>query len=180
MVKFIEKELGNGEINLSHIYDHNYKEKAFWIWYNEGRLPSHRLIERLRETENVTPSPVTVQGWFIDWKDRADELDQEVKDKFSKEVVDIKVEMLRRHAAAGKELQDIGMTWLRSNVDNLTAAAVTRIIKDGYEMERASVGVPEALTKMLSVSNEDLKEQIEALLTGDDLDLDLELLDADK
>ena len=38
-------------------------------------------------------------------------------------------------------------------------------------MERASVGVPEALTKMLSVSDEELKKQIEAALTGDDLEL---------
>ena len=131
---------------------------------------------KLLETEDDAPAIPTIHGWFNEsWKERADELDQEAKDQFSKEVVESKVEMLRRHSGVGRELQDIGLEWLRQNKDSLTPAAVTRLIKDGYEMERLSVGVPEALTKMLSVSDEDLKEQIEAIITGDDLDL----LDAD-
>lgn len=171
MVKSIEKVLENGEKNLSINYDANYKEQAFWIWYNSGQISGAKLALKLSEIDPDVPSVVTLGKWITSWQERAEELDQEVKDQFSAEVVQTKVEMLRRHAEIGKELQDIGLEWIRENKGSLTAAAVTRLIKDGYEMERASVGVPEALTKMLSVSDEELKKQIEAALTGDDLEL---------
>jgi hypothetical protein len=175
MVKSTRKVQENGEKNLRIVYDSNYKEKAFWTWYNGGQIPSHKLSILLTEQEDSVPSVETLRSWINDWRERAEELDQEVKNKFSAEVIETKVEMLRRHASIGKELQDIGLEWVRQNRDQLTAASVARIIKDGYEMERASVGVPEALTKMLSTSDEDLIKQIEAALTGDDL----ELFDAD-
>lgn len=171
MVKFIEKELENGEISLKSTYDNNFKEQAFWVWYNAGQISASRLLLELEKFESDPPALSSLGNWIVSWRERAEELDQEVKDKFSAEVVQTKVEMLHRHASIGKELQDIGIEWLRDNMDSLTAAAVTRLIKDGYEMERASVGVPEALTKMLSVSDEDLKKQIEAALTGDDIGL---------
>jgi hypothetical protein len=177
MVKFIGKVLGNGEKNLSSGYSNDFKEKVFWIWYESGRIGVGKLLFKLSELGyDDVPIARTLQDWINDgWKDRADELDQQIKDRFSKEVIETKVEMLKRHSSVGRELQEIGLDWLRENRDSLTAAAVTRLIKDGYEIERASVGVPEALTKMLSVSDEELKKQIEAALTGDDLDL----LDAD-
>ena len=170
MVKFTVKALGNGEINLPQ-YNQDLKDKAFWIWYNNGKLPATKLLLKLQETEKIVPPRTTLYAWMSDWKEHADELDQQIKDEFSADVVQTKVEMLRRHASVGKELQSIGIEWLRENLDSLTAAAVTRLIKDGYEMERSSVGVPEALEKMLAVSDDDLKKQIEAALTGDDLDL---------
>lgn len=151
-------------------YDSNYKERAFWIWYNAGQISSLKLALALEEVEDEVPSSGTLDIWLREWRERADELDQQVKDKFSAEVIETKVEMLRRHADIGRELQDIGLDWLREHTNELTAAAVTRLIKDGYEMEKASVGVPEALTKMLSTSDEELIKQIEAALTGDDLD----------
>lgn len=171
MIKFIEKELGNGEMTLQNYYGDDYKERAFWKWYNNGKLSFARLTMLLQETENICPSKGTLTTWVNSWKERADELDQQIKDEFSAEVVQTKVEMLRRHADIGKELQEVGLGWIRENKDKLTAASVTRIIKDGYEMERASVGVPEALTKLLSVSDEELKKQIEEALTGDDVDI---------
>lgn len=156
-------------------YDSNYKERAFWLWYDKGKLSTTKLSFALQEQEDEVPSKGTLEAWIREWRERAEELDQQVKDKFSAEVIETKVEMLRRHASMGRELQGIGLDWIREHKDELTAAAVTRLIKDGYEMEKASVGVPEALTKMLSTSDEDLMKQIEAALTGEDLDF----LDAD-
>lgn len=176
MVKFIEKVLGNGEINLSVSYSNEWKEKVFWIWYESGQFGAHKLYVKLSDLGEETPNIQTLNEWINDgWRDRGAELDQQVRDKFSKEVIETKVEMLKRHSQVGKELQDIGLEWLRENQDALTPSAVVRLIKDGYEIERASVGVPEALTKMLSVSDEELKKQIEAALTGEDL----EIFDAD-
>lgn len=177
MVKFTEKVLGNGEKNLRIGYSNDYKERVFWIWYEAGRIGVAKLLVKLSELEyeNI-PVAGTLQEWINDgWRDRADELDQQIRDRFSKEVIETKVEMLKRHSSVGRELQEIGLDWLRDNRESLTPSAVTRLIKDGYEIERASVGVPEALTKMLSVSDDELKKQIEAALTGEDLDL----LDAD-
>lgn len=157
-------------------YTNEWKEKVFWIWYESGQVGANKFHVKLSDLGEETPHINTLNEWINDdWRDRAAELDQQVRDKFSKEVIETKVEMLRRHSQVGKELQDIGLDWLRENQDALTPSAVVRLIKDGYEIERASVGVPEALTKMLSVSDEELKKQIEAALTGEDL----ELFDAD-
>ena len=171
MVKFIEKELGNGENNLTHSYNHVYKENAFQAWYGNNQITSPKLLVLLQAQDGHAPAKETLSKWIVTWRDRAAELDQEAKDQFTKEVIETKVEMLRRHAKAGRELQDIGMDWVRENKDQLTAASVTRIIKDGYEMEKSSVGVPEALEKMLSTSDEELVKQIEAAIAGEDLDL---------
>lgn len=156
----------------------DYREKVFWGWYTKGKPACHKLLNDLviLEGEENVPALSTLQAWTTDWKERADELDQQAKDQFTSEVIGNKVNMLRRHAALGKELQDIGLDWLRKNRDDLTANTVARLIKDGYEIERASVGVPEALEKMLATSDEELIKQIEAAITDEDLDL----LDASK
>jgi hypothetical protein len=170
MVKSTRKELENGEKSLVVTYDNNYRERAFWLWYDKGQISSAKLAFALDEQEDNIPSTTTLENWIREWRERAEELDQEIKNKFSAEVIETKVEMLRRHANLGKELQDIGLEWIRDHKNELTAASVARLIKDGYDMERASVGVPEALTKMLSTSDEELIKQIEAALTGEDLD----------
>lgn len=159
-------------------YDDNYVEQAFWIWYNKGKLNANALVTELSLVfgEKV-PHAITLSSWIKDnWRERAEELDKRARDEFSAEVIHNKVAMLRRHAEVGKELQEIGLKWIRENKDQLTANTVARLIKDGYEIERASVGVPEALEKMLSTSDDELIKQIEAAITDEDLDL----LNADK
>ena len=172
MVKFTEKALGNGEINLSDLsYGKDFKEKIFWVWYNSGQIYANKLLIKLQEDFGRSPSIGTLQSWIAGWRDRAEELDQQIKDQFSKEVIETKVEMLKRHASLGKEMQQIGVEWLRENIDELTAASVVRLIKDGSELERNSVGVPEAITKMLSTSDDDLKKEIEDIITSGELKL---------
>ena len=172
MVKFIEKALGNGEINLSDLsYNKDFKEQVFWIWYNSGQIYANKLLIKLQEEIGRSPAMGTLQTWIADWRERADDLDQKIKDQFSQEVIETKVEMLKRHSALGKEMQEIGIEWLRENIDELTAASVVRLIKDGSELERNSVGIPEAITKMLSTSDEDLKKEIEEIITSGELKL---------
>jgi hypothetical protein len=151
----------------------DFKERVFWVWYTKSKPNPQRLLNELVlvEGEDDVPAASTLQTWIVEWKERADELDQQAKDQFTSEVIGNKVDMLRRHASIGKELQEIGLEWLRENKDELTAHTVARLIKDGYEIERASVGVPEALEKMLSTSDEELIKQIEAAITDEDLDL---------
>lgn len=169
------KALENGEINLSHKYSPAYKDEIFWIWYNNSRCSPPKLIILIHPESGYTPSVPTLQGWIGEgWHTKADELDQEIKDQFTKEVIETKVEMLRRHAEIGKEVLGIGLDWITENKDKLTANAAVRLLREGHEMERASVGVPEALEKMMSTSDDELKKQIEAIVTGDDiLDADL-------
>lgn len=161
---------------MSVKYTSHYKEQAFWIWYNAGRCSAPKLILKLPELEGQVPNPSTAGKWIGEWRERADDLDQQAKDQFTAEVIETKVEMLRRHAKLGKDLQNVAWEWIVKHKDELTASAVVRLIKDGYEMERESVGVPEALEKMLSVSDDELIKQIEEAITGEDMDI----LHADK
>ena len=153
------------------VYNDHYKEELFWIWYNSGKCSASQLVLKAPKSDGNSPNITTLTKWIGTWRERADELDQEVKDQFTAQVIETKVEMLRRHAQLGKDLQQVAWDWLTEHRDELTASAVVRLIKDGYEMERASVGVPEALTKMLSVSDEELIKQIEDAMTGEDLEL---------
>ena len=163
-------------------YSDHYKEQIFWIWYNGGKPSYARLATEIPPDDRGNyPGKLTLIDWANSgWRERAEELDNQVKQEFEKEVVEQKVEMLRKHAALGSEMQDLGLTWLKQNPDKITANAAVRMIKDGWELERASVGVPEALQKMLSQNDEDLLKMIEAALTNEDLDLLDELNHADE
>ena len=165
----------------TNTYNDNYKEIVFWAWYNNGKPSAAKLASIIPANEEGTyPNNYTLMNWMDDeWYARAEDLDTEVRQEFEKEVVEQKVEMLRKHAKLGGELQDLGLQWLKNNPEKITANAAVRMIKDGWELERASVGVPEALQKMLATSDDDLLNMIEAALTGEDLDL-IEELDASK
>jgi hypothetical protein len=100
----------------------------------------------------------------LEWKDQAAILDAEMEHGIIEAVVAEKVEMLRRHANSGKEIQELSLTYLREHANELTPHAAVRLLQLGVEIERQSVGIPQALEKMSKLDDKALLSEITAIL----------------
>ena len=79
-------------------------------------------------------------------------------------MVQEKVEMLYRHGEIGREMQNMALGRLRNmNVEDISANSVVRFLIEGVRIERESVGVPQALEKMLNSTDEDILNRIEKI-----------------
>ena len=154
--------------NPSRFSDH-YKGEVFTIWYNAGK-PTYRVLYNMLPPDpksNAIPAQSTVQTWIAkDFMFRAEDLDKQVMDQVSANLVAEKVEMLRRHADTGKEMHRIATEWLETHVDDLTASTAIRLLVEGIRIERESVGLPEALKKMMSMNDEELLEEVQSLISN--------------
>lgn len=146
-----------------------YKGEVFTIWYNAGK-PNERVLYNMLTPDpknDSIPSRNTLIGWIReDFIFRAEDLDKQVMDQVNANLVAEKVEMLRRHADTGKEMHRIATEWLETNVDELTASTAIRLLVEGIRIERDSVGLPEALKKMMSMNDEELLEEVQSLISN--------------
>jgi hypothetical protein len=73
-------------------------------------------------------------------------------------LVRAKVEMLERHVKIAKEGQEIALEYLRNA--ELTPAAAVRLLMDMMNVEKGSMGIPEAIEKVVGMSDEDLVQEL--------------------
>lgn len=142
-------------------YSEGYKQQVFQIWYNSGKPIAVDLLDMIPNPETNygrKPSAITIHSWIAQFQEQAESLDLQVREKIDQELVLAKVEMVKRHAEVGKEAQKIALEWLRSNP--LTAAAAVRLLFDGAELERGALGIPEALSKLVTMTDEQLLEEL--------------------
>ena len=65
-------------------YSDEIKESAFRIWYEHGKLTPGKLMNKMASLgEEIVPGEVTLRKWIPEWRERAAELDQEIKDQFN-------------------------------------------------------------------------------------------------
>jgi len=147
-------------------YTDTYKELCFVAWYKAGRPSGMRFLQAIPVDDNDRkPTLVLLNEWrsMLSWDMRADVMDSEVARQIEKQAIEEKVEMFRRHAQLGQDLQTKGMEFFDTHPIEKDSTAL-RMVIEGASMEKASRGLPEALLKDAELSDDDLKGVVGKLL----------------
>jgi hypothetical protein len=163
----------------SDTYNPDLREKVFYLWYNNGRpgfVKTKELIN-LNLPDEIHPNDWSLKDWLSDFNLRAFELDKRIHEQLDAVVIAEKVEMMKRHAKTGKYMQNIALQYIKDHLEGLSPTTSLRMLVEGVRIERESRGIPEALEKMLKMSDEDLMTEIKQLLTSSSVTL--EDIDAD-
>lgn len=153
-------------LNLTTPYTEAYKETCFQVWYAAGRPSSRQAVKIIPADEhNRKPTYVLLSTWIrlLGWNDRAKEMDHEVTKQMETYAVEQRVDMLKRHAESAKQLQLEGIKYLLEHPPEKTADAI-RMVTEGIRIEKESVGLPEALTKIAEMKDKPLTELIGQLI----------------
>ena len=158
--------MSNPKKKIYKNYSKTYKQNCFNTWYSMGRIGIDKLRAKMDEDEHGRkPSIPILINWRHEnsWDVHADELDAKAEAIVDDELVNHRVLMLKQMASKGKELQKMGIEWLRDNKFDTSSSAVSAIFK-GAELERTSRGISERLVKMLKMSDETLLLEAQKLL----------------
>lgn len=162
-------------------FSEDYIESCFLTWFNNGRPQIGKLVTMLpRDDLGRTVAKDTLARWMRDraWNERADDLDSEVSRSVEQIAVQQKVEMFQRHALVGGEMIDKGIQYLREHGLDKSADAIKMII-EGVRIEKSSIGIPQALMEVSSMSDAKLMSVIARLMSGSDDIGVLEIKEAD-
>lgn len=162
-------------ISTNNTYTEEYKDIVFYIWYNEGKPQSKRLQDLIPIPETANgrkPSLNALHNWTKDFIVRAKTLDDGVRESLNNALVQTKIEMLKRHVAIAKEMQEIGIGWLKNNIGELTGASAVRMATEGIRIERESVGIPGALQRMSEKTDEELLQDVVKLLEESKIEIE--------
>lgn len=154
-----------GEVIVQRAFSDSYKNDLFLIWYNNKQLAAKRLWDMIPEDWGNKPAVDTVRTWIKDiYRPRAEDLDKRLAQELEGRLVQEKVEMLYRHAELGRKMQKKAMDCLDLiDPKDLSANAAVRLLVEGTGLERASVGMPQAIEKMVNASDEDLLNRVQEL-----------------
>jgi len=143
-----------------------YKNSVFLEWYNLGR-PNPQKFALVIKPDNWgnQPTKVTLDHWIHeDFKEKADLLDQQVEEEMNKRLIQQKIEMLTRHAQVGRDMQKRAIAELEK-LETLSEAGSIRLLEFGARLERESAGIPEMLKDIMKLTDEQLVQKIQDLVT---------------
>lgn len=152
----------------------DYKDQIFYHWYDNGRIVNFALMEKIPESPNGRkPSEGTIKNWALqdNWSDRANGMDGQIARAMDNTIIDKRIEMYKHHAQIGQDMVEMGMQFLRENGIKSDQAAL-RAITDGVDIQRQSIGLAEALSKISTMDNDQLTRELQKLIgkpqMGDD------------
>ena len=155
-------------VTTREIYHDSYKNEMFLFWARNHTPGARRLLEMLPDdfSRLEPPSELTLRGWIKgDFKERKAGLDKDMKDAMESQLIQEKVDMLYRHGRIGRHMQDKAMERLDEiKPEDLPAHAAVRLLVEGVRIERESVGLPQALEKLLSSSDEEILDRIQDIM----------------
>ena len=147
-------------------FSDEYVEQVFFAWYKNNKMGGKSFVNRLApDSRGRTPSATIVKSWMITkgWMERADAMDAEASMALTKEVIDERIQMFRRHAEVGQELIERGMKYLLEHgIDNSQAAI--RAIDIGVATQRISTGQAEMGAAVLKMRDSQLDKELPKLL----------------
>lgn len=156
-------------------YTEAYKLQVFQIWYARGK-PTAKHLMGLMEADPIRgdkPSYETLNGWiFQEFAPHAEQLDAEVVHRMEALAVEEKVAMLRKHTEIAIEMQEMALKYLREHQNDLKVPNAVRLLVAGIEGERASRGIPQALEKMIDLSDEQLVKQLTDLVVSGSVEIE--------
>lgn len=143
-----------------------YKNSMFLEWYNLGRPNPQKFVLVMKpDVFGNMPTKVTLDHWIHeDFKEKADLLDQQVADEMNRRLIQEKIEMLTRHAQVGRDMQNRALDELQK-LPNLSEAGSIRLLEFGAKLERESAGIPEMLKDIMKLTDEQLVQKINDLVT---------------
>jgi hypothetical protein len=106
------------------------------------------------------PAEGTLRQWIKDsFEERAAVLDKQLANEIEGRLIQEKVEMLYRHGEIGRTMQNRALEKLETvEIEDLPTSAAVRLLVEGVRIERESVGLPQALEKMINSSDEDIMD----------------------
>ena len=165
-------------ITQSRNFRQEYKDACFYIWYNAGKPTVKDLLDLIPFPDTnygQKPTTASLYTWVNDlFIPRAEELDRGVKETLDKEVIAAKVEMLERHAKLGKQMQNLSWEYLEAHKDELTPNSAVRMLVEGRRIEMESIGIPEALLRMSSMTDQELQEEVAKLIEESPIEIEEE------
>jgi len=162
-------------------YTQTYREQVFIIWWKAGRPNITKLYNMIPFSDDgEKPSRVTLKNWVDeDFTPKADEMDLEFYAKVEDAAMEEKAQMLQQHADIGLEMRNMAVEYLREHKDELNANSAIRLMIEGVRIERDSRGLPDALRKIASKTNDELLGELQRLLADGNVDLQEIDLDQD-
>jgi hypothetical protein len=153
------------EVIVRKEFSDTYKNDLFLIWYNGKQPAAKRLWEMIPESWNGAPVVDTVRIWIKDiFRPRAEDLDKRLAREIEGRLIQEKVEMLYRHAELGRKIQRKALDCLdQIDPEDLSSNAAVRLLVEGVRIERDSVGLPQALEKILNASDEEMLNRVQEL-----------------
>ncbi len=150
-------------------YSEAYKDELFQIWFKNRRPSGRRLLNMIPEDwADDTPTAITLTKWITGeggFNDRAVILDRHLQDEIEGRLIQEKVEMLYRHGELGRKMQNKALEKLDTlEPGDLSSSAAVRLLVEGVKIERESVGLPQALEKMMNATDEELLDRVEKLI----------------
>lgn len=155
-------------------YRQGYVDELFLLWWKQGRPSIKKFHASIPPNDDGnTPSFETLNNWKIEWIKKAEELDAEFYGQVAAEAMADKAEMLRRHTTVATKMQDMAIKYLEENEAELTINNATRLLIEGVRIERESRGIPDALDKMSEKTDDELMKELQKLVSGDIIDLQI-------
>lgn len=121
------------------------------------------------------PEVSTIMNWIkTEFREQAEVLDKQVLDEMNRRLVQVKIEMLSRHAQIGKEMQNHALEKLRaiSEAQQLSEAGALRLLEFSVKLERESQGIPEMLRKIMTKSDDEILDEINTIVKSSKLTLE--------
>lgn len=155
-------------------YIDEYRQEAFLVWYSNkkpGAVTLNNMLTEIYDEHAVIPSIPVLNNWINDqFIPKAYELDLQVSKQLDEQAIASKVAMMQRHAEVGKEMQDIGIQYLRDNGVGNARNAITAVFR-GIEIERQS-NVPTMFEKLDKMSDDDLLKEIKQLASNSTIEIE--------
>lgn len=156
-------------VREDHFSD-DYRLSVFKLWYNNGKPTGDVLYELIPEQENLRSKPsVHTLRWWVNshFVPKAAELDEELLDNLSKELIANKLEMLARHAQIAEQMIGLGLEYFEDHPIERENTALNLLVK-GIEIERESRGIT-TREKIETMSDSQLMKEIESLVNTSQL-----------
>lgn len=157
----------------------DYKMRIFTLWYNSGKPTSERLYslivsEDIKEPlSGDIPTKNTISLWIKrDFESKATFLDNQAMKDLEKQLVKSKLELLNAHALIGKELQVMGMKYLKEKELGNARNALSAVI-EGLRIERESSGVSVKFAELDKLNDDELLEELALIVETSDI-IDIE------
>jgi hypothetical protein len=162
-------------------YTDDYIEQSFYVWYDNNKCGSHKLVNLLpKNDDGNSPARMVIERWMHEkgWRERADALDAQVSMELDKKVIDKRTAMWERLAEIGEQEAEMGFQFLKEHGIQKEETAL-RAISDGTTLQQKAVGGAELWQRLTSMTEEQLNKEL-LKLTGKapknefDVDADVE------
>lgn len=165
--------------NFTKEYTEDYIEQCFGIWYSMSQTSNMVVFqEAIPEYNGKKPSISTLRQFrdVYGWVERADAMNAKAIEKVEHQLIDQKVDMLKRQAEQALQVANLARDHLIENGFDTSASAVNALFKATSE-ERTVRGISEFLIKISRMDNDGIINEAIKLLKRNSEAVDVEAVE---